>query len=456
MARRTRRRVARALLASDRMKAVIISTAPEGTALADLERVVEEQLRQAGLPDIHRFDVSGGRLGYCHGEFDCWLYTPGRCKIADEQQEIARAIPSAATLVLVGPMSFGGFGWELLRATNRLICLVSPFFEKRACLTHHEARYARYPSLVSIGLSEQVDPYARTTFDALNDANAISFLAPRRVAVTLGPDQESWRSSVARALERPSLPGASISDRRSLRRELLDVAAAEPAEARPIRTASLLVGSAKPKGTSVSERLARAFLDRFAAAGVRCELHFATEFVHDDAQARAAARALAAADLFLLATPLYVDALPSLVTHALERIAGERTIGGGMFVPVINCGFPEPEHTRTAIRISRSFARVAGYRFGGALPLGGGAAAEKANLDRPHAPVVHLVRAVDAAAASLAAGHGVPARALEEIVHTPMPDAVYRMFADLGFRYRAHTLGTSQSALHARPATYPR
>ena len=164
------------------------------------------------------------------------------------------------------------------------------------------------------------------------------------------------------------------------------------------------------------------------------------------------------ADLFVLATPLYVDALPSLATHALELVARER-LGDrtdARFLPLINCGFPEPEHTRTAIRITRHFARRAGYLFAGALPLGGGGTVtSERDLDDPLPPVAHVVRALDLTADALIDEGCVPEAALEEIIKPPMPDALYRLIGDLGFRWQAHQHGTLQRELRATPFSKP-
>ena len=113
------------------------------------------------------------------------------------------------------------------------------------------------------------------------------------------------------------------------------------------------------------------------------------------------------------------------------------------FVPLINCGFPEPEHTRTAIRIARHFAAAASYGFAGALPLGaGGAVTTDRDLDQPRPPVTHFVEALGLAAGALAAGAVVPAAALDEIVKPSFPDILYRLAGDLGFRWQAHLHGT--------------
>ena len=55
-----------------------------------------------------------------------------------------RAIHDADRVVMLDAVTFGGHSYTMKRAQDRLICLISPFFEKRASLTHHEARYAPY------------------------------------------------------------------------------------------------------------------------------------------------------------------------------------------------------------------------------------------------------------------------------------------------------------------------
>jgi hypothetical protein len=115
-------------------------------------------------------------------------------------------------------------------------------------------------------------------------------------------------------------------------------------------------------------------------------IHAATDFLRDE-RARLTARAVGAADLFVLVTPLYVDAFPALATHALECIADARSGSSppAQFAAVVNCGFPEPEHIRTALRIARHFAAAARYDWAGGLPLGGGGAVDpRTPLDAQH------------------------------------------------------------------------
>jgi multimeric flavodoxin WrbA len=439
------------------MKAVVVSWAPPGhVALGVIGELLDRELAGAGYEAIEHFAIEKLKLGFCQGEFDCWVKTPGRCKIHDAEQEIARAVARAEAVVLLGPVQFGGFAHAHKLAIDRLICLITPFFEQRHGLTHHEPRYRHYPRLYAVGWLPEQDPEQQATFDALNDANAVNLFAPVRGSTVLfGEHAELHALALGRLLESTIEPGAALFDRDSLRRELLD--AVRPDGAGPFmppRTAALLVGSAKPKGKSASACVASAFERRFSARGIACELHYATEFVHGGAPALASARSIARADLFLLVTPLYVDALPALATHALELVAASRCNerGQAAFVPFINCGFPEAEHTRTAMRVARHFAHAAGYRFGGGLPLGGGGVVAPGQLlDEERPPLTHVVRAISLSAAALANGESVPSTALEALLHPPLPEVLYRVIAGLGFRWQARALGTPQRELRARP-----
>ena len=158
---------------------------------------------------------------------------------------------------------------------------------------------------------------------------------------------------------------------------------------------------------------------------------------------------------------MYVDALPSLTTHALELVAGaraqaEKRTPMPRFAMLINCGFPEAEQTRTAMRIARHFADQAGYLWAGGLPLGGGGVITSAtSLDKPAGPVANIVRALDQAVPSLATTGAVPHESIETMATSVMPDIFYRMFGDIGWRWQAHRNGLAQRDLHARPLDQP-
>lgn len=449
------------------MATVVLSTASaQLPGLQALAKVLDTELQRAGHSDVRRFELATTRLAYCQGEFDCWVKTPGLCRAHDAENDIVQAIHDASQLVLLDAVTFGGHSWTLKRAQDRLICLLSPFFEKRAALTHHAARYDGAASLFALGWTPVANDELATTWRELADANALNMLAPHvRAALASDTDRAQWPALVRALLASREVPGAGISARAPLRDALLHAAAGEApaANAASPRSAAIVIGSAKTRGTSASETMARALAARLEAQGVSTKLRAVTAFLHDD-KAVVAAQAVAAADLFVLVTPLYVDAFPALATRALECVARARSAEGGgagagdvaatpaRFAVIVNCGFPEPEHNRTALRIARHFAADARYGWAGGLALGGGGVIDPAvPLDEQHGPAEHVRRALDQAAPCLARGEAIPSAAIEQMAQSPIPDIVYRISGDLGWRYQAYKNGLAQAALRAQP-----
>ncbi|MCE9577917.1 MAG: NAD(P)H-dependent oxidoreductase [Deltaproteobacteria bacterium] len=448
------------------MATIILSAAsPQHPSLQALAACLVTELARTGETDIQTFDLATIKLAYCQGEFDCWVKTPGYCRSLDTEQVIVQAIHDADNLILLDAITFGGHGYTLKRAMDRMICLLAPFFEKRAALTHHRGRYDHVANLFALGWLPAPDSSQARTWREFAEANAINMLAPRfGAAVVDDTDQEAWADAIREMLASEDVPGATLDDRAPLRAALIEAASPERPEGQAVPTAAvdartaprvaILNGSAKVKGTSASENLARALAVRLEQGGALVEQHVATEFIHDRGKALVAARAIAEADLFVLVTPLYVDALPALATHALELVAQVRNpdFPPAQFAVIINCGFPEPEQIRTALRIARHFAVRAGYAWAGGLPLGGGGSiSPERPLDEQHGPAEHVKRALDLAAPALARREPIPAEAIEEMIARPMPDGLYRLMGDLGWRYQAYRNHVSQRDLKAKP-----
>lgn len=440
------------------MKAVVLAALPDDHGpLKPASEVLLTELGQAGYDEVTLFELNNAKLAFCQGEFDCWLKTPGRCRSADLEQDIVQQVHDADAVVFFDRLKFGAHGYSVKRAIDRLICLLEPFFTKRASLTHHAARYAKRPSFFSVCWAQESLPSEEETLFDLTEANALNFLAPHFGSTVLHRHRETeWPSQLRNMLASTKVPGERIDSRKPLRADLLAAAAPDLGALGPssVRRAALLVGSPKIKGTSASEAMARSVAARLEAEGVVSTIHHASEFVHDNARSRQAAEAIAEHDLFILLTPLYCDAFPSLTTHALELIAHARTLRNqpARFVVVVNCGFPEPEQNRTALRIARHFADAGGYAYGGALPIGGGGVVQASmDLREAHGPVAHIVRALDLAAPALARNQVVPAAALESSASSVLPDVAYRLIGELGWRWQAHQHGRSQRDLHARP-----
>jgi hypothetical protein len=214
------------------------------------------------------------------------------------------------------------------------------------------------------------------------------------------------------------------------------------------KKALLLVGSAKPEGTSTSESLGGYLLGRLVAQGWQAETVLLHRALRTEERTGAMLEAADAADLVILAFPLYVDTLPYLATRTLELIAEVRTSppalraipsptrGGGRgerFLAIVNCGFPEAEHCEVALGICRRFAAEAGFAWAGGLALGAGGAVNGQSLANVGGMAHNVIAALDRAAEALATGEVVPSEA-ESLMRRPMmPKRLYLLAGNAGW-----------------------
>ena len=211
------------------------------------------------------------------------------------------------------------------------------------------------------------------------------------------------------------------------------------------QNALFLIGSAKPAGESTSEVLAGHLAQRLQAHGVETTMLHVARVLRTEARTVDLLQAVDAADLFVLAFPLYVDALPYLATQALERIAAHRQVqpppAPAAFLAIANCGFPEAYHNDTALAVCQQFAAAAGFCWAGGLALGAGGAINGRPLAQAGGMARHVVRALDLTAAALAACQPAPQEAVALLVRPLMPLRAYTFMGDLGWRMQARRNG---------------
>jgi hypothetical protein len=167
-----------------------------------------------------------------------------------------------------------------------------------------------------------------------------------------------------------------------------------------------------------------------------------------------------AADLVLVAFPLYVDQLPAPLIQTLELIA-ERRKGTLVASPwagplvqklaaIVQCGFPETIHNEPAVDIMRQFAREAGFEWAGALAMGMGGAVRGKSLEKAGGMVRNVVKALDLAAVDLAGGGNIPEEATSLMAKPMMLLWFYRFMANFGTKSQAKKHGVGKQ-LYSRP-----
>ena len=201
----------------------------------------------------------------------------------------------------------------------------------------------------------------------------------------------------------------------------------------------LLLGS--PRQGSVSASLGGYLLERLAERGLTGGVLPLTGLLEaQEGRARLAAAA-AAADVLVLAAPVYVDAPPAPVLRAMEFLAGAplapRPGKPRLLAAVTNCGFSEASHTALSLDIYGLFARAAGFDWAGGLGVGGGGALHGKPLAATGGAGRRVRRALDMAAESLASGLAIPDEARELAARPLAPKGLYLLVGEAGWLAQA-------------------
>ena len=450
------------MLGTNHTVALLDGTPPGDDSLALTLAVLTDVLEQERA-EVQVFPLAQTKLAHCIGCFACFVETPGLCRYHEaDGVAILQSVVQSDTVVLFTPVTFGGYGSTLKQIVDRCVSLIHPYFELDHGEVHHVARYTRYPRWVAVGAQPRPDPEEARLFHLLAGRNAINFHSPSYAAeiVTTGDRPDELRARFRSLIDRSqAFPWDDAV------RPLLRAPEQLPLLDRPGR-ACLLVGSPKTLKPSTSGVLGSYLIDRLQEKGWESEtLTLGPAILKDRGQADLLA-AVDRADLLVIAFPLYVDALPFLLTRALEIVAAPRRDGASprpqRLVAIANSGFPEAYQSYLALAICRRFAAEAGMAWAGGLALGAGegiVGGQPLQARMPSgSPASHVMQALDASAAALTRGEPIPAGAVREMARTPVPLVplfLWRRMIVQGTRgwwdHQATPHGVSKEALFARP-----
>lgn len=415
---------------------------------------------QADGSTVETFPLRGMKLAHCLGCFNCWVKTPGICVEADAGREIARAIVRSDVTVLFTPVTFGGYSPELKKMVDRFVQMASPFFAMDHGEVHHPPRYTRMPRFIMVGVQREPNPIEAHIFKTLAGRNAINFHPPSYAAevVVATEDATALRRRFESLLKRSdALPFGEAAASPMPGPVVPPPAVGSPVE----RRALLIVGSPKTNEPSTSGVLGGFLLDRLRERGWETESLTLRASLHRPEGESELRSRVDRAGLILVVFPLYVDALPHLLTKALALMAAHRAAGAPSaqrLVGIVNSGFPETHQNAVALAICREFAAHSGFIWAGGLALGGGGAIGGQPLTeakRSGPPVKHVVAALEMTAAALAEGLPVPAEAARTIGKSPLPFPVWRrlyiLLAGRSFEKLAATHGVGKAQMLAQP-----
>jgi multimeric flavodoxin WrbA len=167
-------------------------------ALENVKADLRERLEGKGH-QLEEIVLRNSNMQRCTGCFGCWVRRPGLCVHEDDSQKVASCIANSQFMVMLTPITFGGYSSLLKNALDRQIPVLLPFFKKMDGEVHHSLRYESYPTMLVVGSIENEDKLHENVFARLAKRNSINGHAPRSNSMVVY-DRET-REEVSRKLD---------------------------------------------------------------------------------------------------------------------------------------------------------------------------------------------------------------------------------------------------------------
>lgn len=217
-----------------------------------------------------------------------------------------------------------------------------------------------------------------------------------------------------------------------------------------LKKAILLIGSPKGKNSS-SASLGGYLLKKIEEYEIEVEtIHLYSE-ISTEVKTIKFFEKLKESDYIILAAPLYIDTLPAKVSRALNLIVENKntinansgdSIKAKAFIAVVNCGFPEAEQNKIALKVYQQFAKEADFKYLGGIAVGMGGAVSGKSLSEMGGMVKNLIKGFDQAAEDILKGKKLSEAVIEE-TSKPMISQkwLYTLFGNLSWKFQAFQNG---------------
>ena len=283
--------------------------------------------------EVEIVDTSNMKIAHCMGCNQCWLKTPGICAIKDDYEEIIKKLVETENLWIVSDTHFGFLDYKGKRVMDRIVPMLNMTVGFRDGWMRHEMRY--HP--LNIGLLYK------------GDADQAMM--------------EDWCKRTAANIGGHSLGAIALqvkSEKCKMKSE--DVVSLNSKLSHLV----IINGSPRVAKFSNTDKIIHSFVKGLEEAGITGELHNLSNRKEWDA----AREAFLSHERILIAFPLYVECIPSLMLEFLESLPSERRQPAQLSF-LLHGGMDEGYEFRFCERILQGLPAQLGCRFGGTLIHGG-------------------------------------------------------------------------------------
>lgn len=279
-------------------------------------------------------NTSDMKIAHCIGCNMCWLRTPGVCAIKDDYDTIIKKLAHADNLWIVSDTHFGFLDSRGKQITDRFMPLLNMYVEFRGGWLRHQVRY----QALNVGLIYQ--------------GNGNQELL------------EEWCERTSQNLGGHSLGAISMSHEDNSHKQ--DSEQEPNSVTQHMKHVVIINGSPRIRKHSNTDKIIQSFVKGFAETGLTYDLYSLSSRKEWDA----AREAFLTNDHFLIALPLYVECVPSLLLEFLESLPRKRMQPAKLSF-ILHGGFDEGHQLRLGERFLQSLPAQLGCTYGGTLVRGG-------------------------------------------------------------------------------------
>ena len=291
--------------------------------------------------EIEIINTADLKIMHCMGCNNCWLKTPGICSIKDDYEIILKKLVAAENFWVVADTKFGFIDYCGKRVLDRVVPMLNMYIEIRDGWERHQLRY--HP----------------LNFGFIYKGNGNRELL------------EEWCMRVARNMAGRSLGVISL-DNAEKQSETATTSVGNTdlgTAAAPVENAEHVViinGSPRVKKNSNTNKIVQAFAEGLEEAGITHKLYS----LSNHAEWGEARKAFMTNDNIIIAVPLFVECLPSLLLEFLSTLPTERKQPAKLSF-ILHGGFDEGHQLRLGEKFLQSLPAQLGCTSGGVLTKGG-------------------------------------------------------------------------------------
>ena len=289
--------------------------------------------------DIEVIDTSDMKIAHCMGCNQCWLKTPGACAFKDDYEIILKKLIQTENLWLVSDTRFGFLDYKGKRVMDRIMPMLNMTIGFRDGWMRHELRY--HP--LNIGLLYMGDAEQSMMEDWC-----------KRTAANIG-GQSLGTIALPDTFEQPLNSKLSI--------DFVECFAFLNSQ---LTHLVIINGSPRVAKYSNTDKIIHSFVKGLEEAGITWELHNLSNRKEWDT----AREAFLTHERILIAFPLYVECIPSMMLEFLGTLPSERKQPAQLSF-LLHGGMDEGNEFRFCERILQGLPAQFGCSYGGTLIHGG-------------------------------------------------------------------------------------